>query len=87
MEVLSTPTNRKTWVEELHLWLQLNPLTVDIVQVAARQVPIITLQRISKMASTIPWTASVSSPCPWQLWNQAHCVETSSSTLTSQYSS
>jgi len=42
MEVLFTPINRKTWVEELHAWLQFNPLAVDIVLVAARQVPIIT---------------------------------------------
>jgi len=40
MEMLSTPINRKIWVEELHTWLQFNPLAVDIVRVAARQMPI-----------------------------------------------
>jgi len=40
MEMLSTPINRKTWVEELHTWLQFNPLAVDMAHVAARQMPI-----------------------------------------------
>ena len=40
--MLSTPTSRKTWVEELHSWMQLDPLSVDLVQVAARQAPILT---------------------------------------------
>jgi len=40
MEMLSTPLNRKTWVEELHAWLQFNPLAVDMAHVTARQMPI-----------------------------------------------
>jgi len=40
MKMLSTPINRKTWVEELHAWLQSNPLAVDIAHTAARKVPI-----------------------------------------------
>ena len=45
MEMLSTPLNRKTWVEELHARLQSNPLAVDVVNVAAQQVPIITVAK------------------------------------------
>jgi len=41
-EMLSTPTNCKTWVEELQSWLQLNPLSVNLARVAARQAPILT---------------------------------------------
>ena len=41
MEMLSTPINRKTWVEELHAWLQFNPLAVDMAHVATRLMHIV----------------------------------------------
>jgi len=87
MEMLSTLTNRKTWVEELHTWLQLNPLAVDIVQVAARQVPIITVAQDFQDGKYNFMDCELVFPYPWPLWNLAHYVETSSSTLRSQYSS